>query len=79
MMCVAENGPNVSTNNVFGPPIRHFVPTEDLLYLLMPWKTNIIARSQKFFEVYIHFSREHACKRKDGPTFVISPPVLVKG
>ena len=49
MMRAAENGHNFSSNNFFGPPIRHFVPTEDLLYLLMPWKTNIIARSQFVF------------------------------
>ena len=74
-MRVAEHGSHFLYYNFFGPPIRHFVSTEYLLYSLIPWKTNIIARSHFVFVVYIHFSREHACEIKDGPTSVISPPV----
>ena len=48
-MRVAEHGSHFLYYNFFGPPIRHFVSTEYLLYSLIPWKTNIIARSHFVF------------------------------
>ena len=48
-MRAAEHGSHFLYYNFFGPPIRHFVSTEYLLYSLIPWKTNIFARSHFVF------------------------------